>query len=62
MTRAASLGDSLRLDGASGGGAEPSRGGGFIHEIKIGAQVHDVPYMWSGFHVRSPTPSTSTWK
>jgi lipid A 3-O-deacylase len=24
--------------------------GGFIHEIKIGAQLHDVPYMWSGFH------------
>jgi len=23
---------------------------GFIHEVKIGAQVHDVPYMWSGFN------------
>jgi lipid A 3-O-deacylase len=24
--------------------------GGFIHEIKVGAQAHDIPYMWSGFH------------
>jgi lipid A 3-O-deacylase len=30
---------------------EPSAGGGFIHELKIGAQVHDVPYLWSGFHI-----------
>lgn len=29
---------------------EHAAGGGFIHEIKIGAQAHDVPYMWSGFH------------
>ena len=29
---------------------EPSGSGGFIHDVKIGAQVHDVPYMWSGFH------------
>jgi lipid A 3-O-deacylase len=29
---------------------EQSGGGGLIHELKIGAQVHDVPYMWSGFH------------
>jgi lipid A 3-O-deacylase len=29
---------------------EREAGGGFIHEIKIGAQVHDIPYMWSGFH------------
>jgi hypothetical protein len=25
-------------------------GGSFVHELKIGAQVHDMPYMWSGFH------------
>src|SRR5436189_2651868 len=30
---------------------EPAAGGGLIYELKIGAQVHDVPYMWSGFHV-----------
>jgi lipid A 3-O-deacylase len=24
--------------------------GGLIRELRIGAQVHDVPYMWSGFH------------
>jgi lipid A 3-O-deacylase len=28
---------------------EPSPSG-LIHELKIGAQVHDVPYMWSGFN------------
>ncbi len=26
------------------------RATGFISEVKIGAQVHDVPYLWSGFH------------
>jgi lipid A 3-O-deacylase len=26
------------------------RAPGFISEVKIGAQVHDVPYLWSGFH------------
>jgi hypothetical protein len=29
---------------------ERQAGGGFIHEFKIGALVHDIPYMWSGFH------------
>jgi len=29
---------------------EPSPGGSFIHELKIGALAHDVPYMWSGFN------------
>lgn len=24
--------------------------GGLIHELKIGALAHDVPYMWSGFN------------
>jgi lipid A 3-O-deacylase len=26
------------------------RPSGFIYDMKIGAQVHDVPYMWSGFN------------
>ena len=37
----------LALPAAAG---EPVAGVGLIHELKIGAQVHDVPYMWSGFH------------
>lgn len=24
--------------------------GGLVHEVKIGAQLHDMPYMWSGFN------------
>jgi lipid A 3-O-deacylase len=51
---------------------EQPGGGGLIHELKIGAQVHDVPYMWSGFH-REPynvdlnleaqfTPSVMLWR
>lgn len=24
--------------------------GGLLHEVKIGAQLHDAPYMWSGFN------------
>ena len=24
--------------------------GGLIYDVKIGAQVHDIPYMWSGFN------------
>jgi hypothetical protein len=27
----------------------------FISELKAGAQVHDMPYMWSGFHVEPYT-------
>src|SRR5262245_22546088 len=23
---------------------------GLIYDVKIGAQVHDVPYLWSGFN------------
>jgi hypothetical protein len=35
---------------------EPTRvGGGFISEVKIGAQLHDTPYMWSGFNVEPYT-------
>lgn len=30
-------------------GEEASRGGLF-HEVKIGALLHDAPYMWSGFN------------
>jgi hypothetical protein len=30
--------------------AEVERPSGLIHDVKIGAQLHDVPYMWSGFH------------
>jgi lipid A 3-O-deacylase len=26
------------------------RGSGWIYDVKVGAQVHDVPYMWSGFN------------
>jgi lipid A 3-O-deacylase len=37
----------LALPAAAG---EQATAGGLIHELKIGAQVHDVPYMWSGFH------------
>jgi hypothetical protein len=51
---------------------EPEAAGGFVHEIKVGAQVHDVPYMWSGFH-KEPyavdlnleaqfTPSLTVWR
>ena len=29
---------------------EREAGGDLIHEIKVGALIHDVPYMWSGFH------------
>ena len=29
---------------------EPRTGGGILHEVKIGATAHDIPYGWSGFH------------
>jgi hypothetical protein len=32
---------------------ERPRAGALISEVKIGAQVHDMPFMWSGFHVES---------
>ena len=38
----------LALPAAAG---EEMRNAGFIHEVKIGAQAHDVPYLWSGFNV-----------
>lgn len=38
----------LALPAAAG---EEERNAGFIHEVKIGAQAHDVPYLWSGFNV-----------
>ena len=37
----------LALPAAAGEGAP---GGGLIHEVKIGALLHDMPYMWSGFN------------
>jgi lipid A 3-O-deacylase len=30
---------------------ERPAGSGLIYELKVGAQVHDVPYLWSGFHI-----------
>ena len=37
----------IALPAAAG---EYTAGNGLIYDVKIGAQVHDVPYMWSGFH------------
>jgi hypothetical protein len=51
MARAVLLGVFAALLALPAAAQEPSRGGGLIHELKIGAQVHDVPYLWSGFHV-----------
>lgn len=59
----------MMLPAAAGGQAGV---GGLVHELKIGALVHDMPYMWSGFH-REPyspdlnleaqfTPSVTVWR
>ena len=61
MARAVLLGMFCALLALPAAAQERPAGGGFIHELKIGAQVHDVPYLWSGFHIEN-MPSTSTWK
>lgn len=35
---------------AAAGETEEYVSPGFIYDVKIGAQLHDPPYMWSGFH------------
>jgi hypothetical protein len=41
----------LAFPAAAGGGVtDVPKGGGLIYDVKIGAQAHDVPYLWSGFH------------
>jgi lipid A 3-O-deacylase len=53
MLRAVGLGILLSLfagpAAARDAEVEPASSG-WIYDAKIGAQVHDVPYMWSGFH------------
>jgi len=51
MARAVLLGMFCALAALPAAAQERPVGGGFIHELKIGAQVHDVPYLWSGFHI-----------
>jgi hypothetical protein len=49
MIRAVLLGTLCALLALPAAAGEPARGG-LISEVKVGAQVHDMPYMWSGFH------------
>jgi hypothetical protein len=53
MVRVAALGVVLALvagPAAAWDTAAESALQGFLYDVKIGAQVHDVPYMWSGFN------------
>jgi lipid A 3-O-deacylase len=52
MWRAALVGMLLMLlaGPAAAWDTEVERASGWIYDVKIGAQVHDVPYMWSGFN------------
>ncbi len=50
MIRALFWGMTFALIALPAAAGELGSADGLIHELKIGAQAHDVPYMWSGFH------------
>jgi hypothetical protein len=51
MLRGARWGILCAFLAAPGHAGEPVRSTGLIHEVKIGALLHDSPYAWSGFNV-----------